>query len=103
MQENREIQNETTGVHHAETKAEEEEMSQLPSNEPYNVDTKIDDTTHNKTVQPREIEEIGENKGLSSIYKPVVETSEKDNVEQDLSIHYKVSTSTLSNFHAYTP
>lgn len=88
MQENKEMRNGTKGVHHVEshTKAEEKEMSQQCSNEPNKVDTKIDDTTHNATVNPIEIGDIGEN-----------------NVEQDLSIHHKVSTNTLSNFHIYTP
>ncbi|GJN18915.1 hypothetical protein PR202_gb06127 [Eleusine coracana subsp. coracana] len=99
MQENKEMQNETKGAHHVEshTKAEVEDMFQLHSNEPYNVDTKIDDTVHNTTVQPRETEEIGENKGFSSIYKPVVETSEQNNVEQDLSIQHKVEDEKLES------
>jgi hypothetical protein len=46
----------------------------------------------NTTVQPNEIEEMREDMGLDSIYKPVVETSEQNNVEQDFSIHHKVST-----------
>jgi hypothetical protein len=100
-QENKEMQNEAKAVHaESQTKTEEEEeMSQLHDKEPHNLDTKVDDTAHgaeiihdNTTVQPREIEEMGEDMGLSSIYKPVVETSEQNNVEQDFSIHHKVST-----------
>jgi hypothetical protein len=99
-QENKEMQNEAKAVHaESQTKAEEEEMSQLHAKEPHNLDTKVDDTAHgteiihdNRTVQPREIEKMGEDMGLGSIYKPVVETSEQNNVEQDFSIHHKVST-----------
>ncbi|GJM90123.1 hypothetical protein PR202_ga06372 [Eleusine coracana subsp. coracana] len=46
---------------------------------------------------PEKTEEIGENKGFSSIYKPVVETSEQNNVEQDLSIQHKVEDEKLES------
>ncbi|TVU33523.1 hypothetical protein EJB05_25346 [Eragrostis curvula] len=101
-----ETQNEDKAVHQAESqiKAEEEETSQLHSNEPYIVDNKMDDTTQiadliqcNATIQPREIEETGETKGLNSISKPVVETSEQNNVEKDLSIHHKVEDGKLES------
>jgi hypothetical protein len=74
-------------------------MSQLHAKEPHNLDTKVDDTAHgaeiihdNTIVQPREIEEMGEDMGHGSIHKYVVETFKQNNVEQDFSIHHKVST-----------
>ncbi|XP_062224166.1 uncharacterized protein LOC133922728 isoform X2 [Phragmites australis] len=106
VEENEEIQNEDNAVHQDEsqTKPQEEEEPQLHFNEPYNAGTKIDDTTapyeeiihDNTSIQPREIKEIGESKGLNSISKPFVETSIQTNVEQDLSSHHKVEDEKLS-------
>ncbi|XP_062218102.1 uncharacterized protein LOC133918305 [Phragmites australis] len=106
VEENKEMQNEDNDVHHDEsqTKPEEKESPQLRFNQPYNTDTKIDNTTtpweeiihDNTSIQPREIEEIGENKGIDSISTPFVETSIQNNVEQDLSSHQKLEDEKLS-------
>nr|CAB3445482.1 unnamed protein product [Digitaria exilis] len=103
IKENKEIQNEDA-IHYDEsqTKPEEEEEAQLHSNEPCSVDAKTDDTTilgeeivpGNASINPREIEEIGESKGLNSPSEPLVESSIQNNVEQDS--HHKVEGETIS-------
>lgn len=106
INENKEIQNEDNAIHHDEsqTKSEKDEAPQLHASEPCDMDAKIDDTTTpgeeiidgNASIKPREIEEIGENKGLDSTSKPFVESSIQNNVEQDLSRHHKVEDENLS-------
>ncbi|KAL6888552.1 hypothetical protein ACP4OV_009578 [Aristida adscensionis] len=105
VDENKETQNDNAAQHdESQTKSEDEGTSQLHSNEPYNADTEMDDTTihsaeivHDTTsIQPREIEEIGENKGFNSISKPAEETSEQNDMEQELSIHHKVEDEKLA-------
>jgi hypothetical protein len=110
--ENKEIQNEDSAIHHDESqiKSEKDEVPQLHADEPCNTNAKIDDTTapgaesidSNAIINPREVEEIGENKGLDSTSKPFVESSIQNNVEQDLSRHHKVSTNILNMHQSYT-
>ncbi|KAL6629207.1 hypothetical protein ACP70R_028972 [Stipagrostis hirtigluma subsp. patula] len=84
--ENKEMQNDDAAHHDvSQTKPDEEEPSQLCANEPYNGDTEMDDATtryaeiihDTTTIQPREIEEIGD-------------------VEKYLSIHHKVEDEKLA-------
>ncbi|CAL5060475.1 unnamed protein product [Urochloa decumbens] len=106
INENREIQNEDNAINHDEsqTKPEEEEASQLHSDEPGNMDAKIDDAITlgreiidgNASIKPRENENIVENKGLDSTSELFVEPSIQNNVEQDLSSHQKVEDEKLS-------
>jgi len=95
IHDNKEIRNEDNAIHHDEsqTKPEEEEASKPEDN------AKIIDG--NASIKPREIEEIGENKGLESTSNPFVESSIQNNVEHDL--HHKVSTYTLNMYCSYTP
>lgn len=113
IEERKEMQNEENAIHHdaSETQPEEEEAPQLPSNEPCNVDANTDDKTtpgeeivpDNASTNPREIEEIGESKGLDSTFEPLVESSVQTNVEQDLNSHHKVSSNTLDMYQSYMP
>nr|CAB3448757.1 unnamed protein product [Digitaria exilis] len=106
IKENKEVQNEDNAISYDEsrTKPEEEEEAQLHSNEPCSVDAKTDDTTTlgeeivpgNEIINPREIEEIGESKGLDSTSEPLVESSIQHNVEQDLNSHHKVEGEKIS-------
>ncbi|WVZ78003.1 hypothetical protein U9M48_025784 [Paspalum notatum var. saurae] len=106
IEENKEKQNEDDAIHHDElqTEPEKEEAPQLCSNEPYNMDTKIHDTAplheaknhDNASIKPRDIEEIGENKGPDSTSEPFAESSIQNNVEQDLNSHHKVEDEKLS-------
>ncbi|XP_066321030.1 LOW QUALITY PROTEIN: uncharacterized protein [Miscanthus floridulus] len=99
IEESKEIHEDNAICHdELQTNSEKEESPQL-----YNVDAKIDDTTplceeiihDNASIKPREIEEIGENKGLDSTSEPSVESSIQNNVE-DSSSHHKVEDEKLS-------
>lgn len=102
IEESKEVHEDNAICHDEQTNSEKEESPQLRSNEPYNVDGEIDDTTplceevihDTATIKPREIEEIGENKGLDSTSEPSVKSSILNNVE-DSSSHHKVSANTL--------
>lgn len=103
IEESKEIHEDNAICHDKlQTNSEKEESPQPHSNEPYNVDAKIDDTTSlceeiihdNTSINPRKIEEIGENKGLDFTSEPSVESSIQNNVE-DSSSHHKVSPNTL--------
>ncbi|CAL4971599.1 unnamed protein product [Urochloa decumbens] len=105
INENREIQNEDNAINHDESQTKpEEEASQLHSDEPCNMDAKIDDAITlggeiidgNASIKPRENENIVENKGLDSTSEPFVESSVQNNVEKDLSSHQKVEDEKLS-------
>jgi hypothetical protein len=98
-----EMQNEDTDVNNDEiqTKPIDDESSELHSSD--STDTKMYDTmrpyaemVHGSVdTQPTDIEEVEGNKGFSSISEHVVEKSEQNDVEHDLSIHTKVSIDTL--------
>jgi hypothetical protein len=106
IHDNKEIRNEDNAIHHDESQTKpEEDVAPKPED-----NAKIDDTTTtlggeiidgNASIKPREIEEIGENKGLESTSNPFVESSIQNNVEHDL--HHKVSTYTLNTYCSYTP
>ncbi|KAJ1277754.1 hypothetical protein BS78_04G027400 [Paspalum vaginatum] len=100
IEENKEKQNEDDAIHHDEqqTKPEKEEAPQLCSNEPYNMDTPLhEEKNHdNASIKPRDIEEIGENKGPDSTSEPSAESSIQNNAEQDLNSHHKVEDEKLS-------
>ncbi|PWZ23140.1 hypothetical protein Zm00014a_008797 [Zea mays] len=104
IEESKEIHEDNAICHDKlQTNSEKEESPQPHSNEPYNVDAKIDDTTSlceeiihdNTSINPREIEEIGENKGPDFTSEPSVESSIQNNVE-DSSSHHKVEDEKLS-------
>ena len=105
IHDNKEIRNEDNAIHRdgSQTKPEEEEAPKPKDN------AETDDTTAlggeiidgNASIKPREIEEIGENKGLESTSNPFVESSIQNNIEHDL--HHKVSTYTLNMYCSYTP
>ncbi|RLM78582.1 hypothetical protein C2845_PM12G01710 [Panicum miliaceum] len=99
IHDNKEIRNEDNAIHHDESQTKpEEDVAPKPED-----NAKIDDTTTtlggeiidgNASIKPREIEEIGENKGLESTSNPFVESSIQNNVEHDL--HHKVEDEKLS-------
>jgi len=103
IEESKEIHEDNAICHdELQTNSEKEESPQLRSNEPYNVDAKIDATPlceeiihDNASIKPRETEEIGENKGLDSTSEPSVESSIQNNVE-DSSNHHEVEDEKLS-------